>query len=351
MTARYIGIDAHANSCTIAVLGATGKRLRLWQVETEGGVLVEAIRSIAKPRYICIEEGSLSEWLFELLDPLAAELQVIQPLRSRGVKSDTTDAWAAADIARTQRKDVVTVFKAPSLFTGLKKAVRTYECIQRDFVRCKHRIRANYRGRGLAVDSSIYDSEGRTQWLAKVGRHHRLLLKHYYAELDALTPIYENAEAWLHEEAERLPVVNLLATAPGIGTIRASQIVATVLSPHRFRTSRQFWAYCGLAIVMRSSADWVPRDGKMQRTHTAQTRGLNRNHQPLLKCVFKGAATSIVHPNMTAHPLHQGYQRMLAANTKPHLAKLTVARRLAAAVLAMWKNKEKYDPAKQMNAS
>ena len=50
---------------------------------------------------------------------------------------------------------------------------------------------------------------------------------------------------------------------------------------------------------------------------------------------------------MATHPLHQSYQRLLAAQTKPNLAQLTIARRVSAAVLAMWKNKESYDPMKQ----
>ncbi len=43
-------------------------------------------------------------------------------------------------------------------------------------------------------------------------------------------------------------------------------------------------------------------------------------------------------------PLHEHYQRMLASGIKPNLAKLTVARRIAATVLAMWKHQEVYDP-------
>ena len=33
MALRYIGIDLHTSSCTLAVLGPTGRRLRCWQVE------------------------------------------------------------------------------------------------------------------------------------------------------------------------------------------------------------------------------------------------------------------------------------------------------------------------------
>jgi hypothetical protein len=119
-----------------------------------------------------------------------------------------------------------------------------------------------------------------------------------------------------------------------------------VVTPHRFRTSRQFWAYCGLAITMRSSSDWV-RDlqGHWIRSKRFQTRGLNRNRQPALKAVFKGAAHQVA-IQMTDHPLHADYQRLLDGGTNPNLAQLTIARRIAAAVLAMWKKGEQYNPDK-----
>jgi hypothetical protein len=41
---------------------------------------------------------------------------------------------------------------------------------------------------------------------------------------------------------------------------------------------------------------------------------------------------------------------MLASGTKPHLAKLTVARQIAAIVLATWKSQEEYDPGRSRRA-
>jgi transposase len=70
-------------------------------------------------------------------------------------------------------------------------------------------------------------------------------------------------------------------------------LVPIVVSPHRFRTKRQFWSYCGLGIVMRSSSDWVrDKNGQWQRAQVQQTRGLNLTHNHHLKAIFKGAATS-----------------------------------------------------------
>jgi transposase len=124
--------------------------------------------------------------------------------------------------------------------------------------------------------------------------------------------------------------------------------VAIVVTPARFRTTRQFWSYSGLGIVTRSSSDWVREGRSWTRKLTAQTRGLNRNQQPELKAIFKGAATTVI--QMPTHPLHQDFQRMTEAGIKPNLAKLTLARRIAAATLAMWKHEEDYDPSKQRRA-
>jgi len=55
-----------------------------------------------------------------------------------------------------------------------------------------------------------------------------------------------------------------------------------------------------------------------------------------LKEVFKGAA-HLLATRMTGHPLRAEYQRLLERGLKPNLAKVTMVRRISAAVLAMWK--------------
>ena len=117
------------------------------------------------------------------------------------------------------------------------------------------------------------------------------------------------------------------------------------VTPERFRTHAQFWSYCGMGIVMRSSSDWV-RDGeRWQKRPVQRTRGLNFNHNHLLKPVFKGAATTIV-TQRSEHPLRADYQRMLDGGTKPNLAKLTLARKAA-----MSKQQEVFDTVKHSKSS
>jgi transposase len=339
---RYIGIDVHSQSCTMGVIGPSGRRLKSQVMETNGKVLTEALRSIPGRKRLCIEEGTQSDWLHEILAPHVDEMVVTMPRKRPGQKDDVRDAFGLAEELRAgalQSK----VFKAPKQFSGLRNAVRAYGMVIQDVVRTKNRLKAVYRSRGIATDGDVYHEKMRRRWLAKLPPPHRRLAESLSQQLDALVPLEKQAEMWLREEAKAHTIIRKLQTAPGMGAIRTAQVVAIVVSPHRFRTARQFWSYCGLGIVMRSSSDWVRHNGKWIRAEVQQTRGLNRNCNPLLKSVFKGAATTVIQ-QLRDHPLHQSYQRMLNAGIKPNLAKLTLARRIAAAMLAMWRNSEVYDP-------
>ena len=64
-----------------------------------------------------------------------------------------------------------------------------------------------------------------------------------------------------------------------------------------------------------------------------------------LKNILKGAATTVV-MNMHSDPLYEHYVQLTSAGTKPNLAMLTIARRIAAIVLRMWKDEQEYEPGK-----
>jgi transposase len=63
------------------------------------------------------------------------------------------------------------------------------------------------------------------------------------------------AEQDLIRESPKHPIARVLETTPGLGPIRVARLLPIVVAPHRFRTRQQFWSYCGLGIVMRSSSD------------------------------------------------------------------------------------------------
>jgi transposase len=61
----------------------------------------------------------------------------------------------------------------------------------------------------------------------------------------------ERAAAWLLSEAHELPEVARSMTVPGLGPIRAADVVAAVVAPERLRTKQHFWSSCALGLVTR----------------------------------------------------------------------------------------------------
>ncbi len=342
---RYIGLDAHGQSCTFAVKGPSGRKIRHDVVETNGAALVQYLKGLPGRKHLCLEEGTQSAWLYEILSPHVEEIVVAGiNEKSRGPKSDVLDAFQRAEEIRTNRVKTP-VFKAPRRFSSLRELSRVHTMLVRDVVRVQSRLKVMYRARGIpSSGKTVYSPRRREEWLAKLPVSCRTATARLYEAYDALVGLKKAAEKEMVAEAAKQPIAKVLATAPGLGPIRVAQLLPVVVTPHRFRTRRQFWAYCGLSIVQRSSSDWVRTEhGGWVRARVQKTRGLNRNHNSRMKDIFKGAATTVLisYPD---DPLHEHYQRLTASGTKPNLAKLTLARRIAAVVLRMWKDGKEYNP-------
>src|SRR5437016_8812216 len=112
-------------------------------------------------------------------------------------------------------------------------------------------------------------------------------------------------------------------------------------TPHRFRSKRQLWKYSGLGVETHDSAQHRYVDGQLQRSKKPQQiRGLNQNHNHEMKRIFKSTALSA---SRCAGPLQDFYAGLLARGMKPEMARLTLARKIAAITLTLWKKEERFD--------
>src|ERR1700752_3415699 len=119
---RYVGLDTHAISCTLGVILASGQGFKSIEVEANGSALVEVVRRIPGRLHLCLEEGTQSAWLYELLKPHVAEIVVAVAPERKGPKDDRRDAWARANELRTGAIET-RVYKAPEHLAGLRNAV------------------------------------------------------------------------------------------------------------------------------------------------------------------------------------------------------------------------------------
>jgi hypothetical protein len=97
-----------------------------------------------------------------------------------------------------------------------------------------------------------------------------------------------------------------------------------------------------LAVVTRITAQYEMVKGRIRRTKKRPAvRGLNPDCNHVLKDVFKGAAATAA-----SGPWRPYFESKVASGDKPELVLLTIARKIAAITLAIWKKGERYDETK-----
>ena len=83
--------------------------------------------------------------------------------------------------------------------------------------------------------------------------------------------------------------------------------------------------------------------GQLKRSEKAVAiRGLNKNHNHDLENIFKGAA---IRAAAVAGPFQEFYAALVGKGMKPPMARLTLARKIAAITLIVWKKGVRFDAA------
>ena len=345
-TTKYVFLDVHQATTFATVREENGRIIARTILPTEEHALVEFIGGMRGSRHVAFEEGTQAQWLHELLSPLGDQVLVCnrRGQKQKGNKADRLDANQGSELLR--QGALRPVYHGDRAAWQLKEYTRTYDNVVEDGTRVMLRVKALFRGRGIkAPGPGVYQPGSRKEWLGKLEDEAvRFRAELLYRELDVLRAVRPQAQRAMVNEARKQPAYRLLRTIPFFGPVRVAQLLAVMQTPWRFRTKRNLWAYAGLAVVTHSSSDYEWEDGRARRKKRgALTRGLNRNHNRVLKSVFKGAAQAALgRPG----PLQDLYQGMVERGMRPELARVTLARKLAAVVLHVWKTGERYDPNK-----
>jgi len=345
---KYIGLDVHKETISIAVMNGTGKLLMESIIETKASTVLQFIQGLRGELHVTLEEGTWAAWLYDLLKPHVTKVVVCNPrmnaLLKEGNKSDKIDARKLADLLRGGF--LRPVYHGENGIRTLKELARTYLTVIKDLTRVMNRLKALYRSWAIpCAGKQLYTSRHRAEWLSKIseaGVRRRAEL--FYLELDGLQVLRRNIRRELLAESRQHSASKWLRQIPAIGPIRAALLIALIQTPYRFRTKRQLWSYSGLGIETYDSAQYRYVEGQLQRSRKPQQiRGLHKNHNHDLKAIFKGAATKA---SSGANPLHDFYHALLAKGMEPSMARLTLARKIAAITLTLWKKGECFDAEK-----
>jgi len=344
---KYMGLDVHQATTVVAVKDAEGKLILETIVPTEAAAMRRLVGSFSGPLHVTLEETTQAQWLYEVMGGLVTELVVCDPKqnkRPRGVsKGDRKDAVDLAE--RIRVGNLASVWHGHKQTKKLKQLVQAYWTFSVDTQRTMSRIKAVYRGRGIRTPGmGVYQVSQRSDWLKQLtepGMRQRT--EWLYEELDHLRGLRKQVKAAVLAESRKHDPVGWLRTIPQIGPLRATEMVAIMGTPHRFRTNRQFWSYSGLAVVTHSSAEYGLEAGRVvRRKKQFSTRGLNENSNRRLKYVFVSAATA----GGVNHPYGAYLESLREKGIRPEMARLTLARKIATLALTLWKRGETFDPKK-----
>ena len=344
-SAKYIGMDVHKETISIAVMNSVGKMVMESILETKAATILQFIQGLRGDLYVTFEEGTWAAWLYDLVKPHVTKVVVCNPRRNallkEGCKSDRIDARKLAELLRAGL--LSPVYHGETGLRTLKELSRSYLTISKDLTRVMNRLKALYRSWAIAcAGTSVYAPRHRSEWLGKIteaGVRRRAEL--FYQQLDVLQALRQAVRRDLLAESRKHSATNLLRQIPCIGPIRAALLIALIQTPYRFRTKRQLWAYSGLALETHSSAQYRYVEGQLQRSKKpVALRGLNDNHNHDLKGTFKSAATMA---SRSAGPFRDFYEALVGKGVKPSMARLTLARKIAAITLIVWKKGARFD--------
>ena len=99
---KYIGMDVHTETISIAVLNSAGKLVMESVIETKALTIIQFVQGLRGDLHVTLEEGTWAAWLYDLLRPHVNEVLVCDPrknaLLKAGNKSDRIDARKLADL-------------------------------------------------------------------------------------------------------------------------------------------------------------------------------------------------------------------------------------------------------------
>ncbi|MBI3651831.1 MAG: IS110 family transposase [Acidobacteria bacterium] len=257
------------------------------------------------------------------------------------ISNDKLDALNLAQGLRAGQ--LKTVYHGAPQTQALKQLA--HDTITSDTTRCMNRVKSLFRSQAIGCSGrEVYYPRHRQTWLAKLTEPGlRMRAEFLYLQLDHLRPLRREAKNALRREARKHSAFRRLCQVPGLGPLRVAQIIAAVGSPFRFRSKRQFWTYCGLSVVTRSSADYEFCESRLKRrSKSSQTRGLNKEYNRRLKRVFKSAVLQALKEDS----IKRIYSALTDKGIRSEMAMLTLARKLAAVTLAVWKSGEEFEEQK-----
>ncbi len=80
--AKYIGLDVHQATISVAVRDSAGKLVMEAILETKAETILQFVRGLRGSLHVTFEEGTCAAWLYALLKPHVTQVLVCDPRKN-----------------------------------------------------------------------------------------------------------------------------------------------------------------------------------------------------------------------------------------------------------------------------
>jgi transposase len=193
-------------------------------------------------------------------------------------------------------------------------------------------VRGILQGRGVRLESCAVENFVANVRKAELPESLVLLVEPLLGPLEAIEPALAKVDLSIHEICARQPdpVVERLASVPGVSLLVAAAFISTVDDPGRFQNASQVASYLGLC----------PREESTGGRH--KLGSITKQGNAYARAMLVQAAWCIVRSRDKADTLVRWAHRTAERRGRMRAA-VAVARRLARILWSLWKNGSYYD--------
>lgn len=332
-----IGLDLHKRESQLCI-GHDDGTVEEQRIVTSRDRFTALLSGRPRAR-ILLEASTESEWVARHLESLGHEVIVADPnfapmyaTRSRRTKTDRRDARTLMEASR------LGAYRPAYRLSDARRHVRAELAVREALVRTRTRYialaKALVRRDGLRVASSEAHLVARRITELELSD---ALSAELVPLFHVLAPINEQiaaADRRIAAVARTDATMALLTTAPSIGPITATAIVATVDDIGRFQSAHHFEAFLGVVPGERSSGE-KRRIGRITKAGNSRVRYL-----------LVEAGWRILRAKDAETAALRAWGLSIAARRGKRIAVVALARRLAGIVYAMWRDGQPYEAAK-----
>jgi transposase len=341
---EYIGLDVHKQYTVACIINREDGEVRHVRLNNRRQEFEKLFDCPDQQRAVLEASGS-SYMVYDLIEDLLSEVQVANPsqvkaIANAAVKTDKIDSQTLAHllsadliprchVRNRQNREAIYQLRQRMYLVRLRSSVknRIHALISRqaEDIRLKS-----------PAGSDLFGKAGR-QWLERLElpATEAKMLNNLLKLLSSLDDLIKESDGWIRDLYRADPVVQRLASIPGIGKFLSVLIRFEIDDIERFKDQSKLLAYAGL-VPTTSSSGGKTRHGKQIKSS---------NHW------LRWGLIEAVWPAITTDPWLRSIYTRKKKHKHTNVAKSILAKKLLMLVYKVWKEGRNYLPVQPLQAS